>query len=187
MSPDYVAYHDQEWGVPVHDDRRLFEFLILEGAQAGLSWSTILRKREGYREAFADFDAERVARFDARKVEKLMQFPGIVRNRLKIAAAINNARSFLEVQEEFGSFADYSWAFVGGKPIVNRWTRHEAGARDLTRVGRLQQGPAEARIQVRRLDDHLCAHAGDGDGERPPGDVLQAWGSRERIAVSGEW
>ena len=122
MSADYVAYHDLEWGVPLRDDKRLFEFLILEGAQAGLSWSTILRKRAGYREAFADFDAERVARFDTRKAEKLMQFPGIVRNRLKIAAAINNARRFLEVQEEFGSFADYSWAFVGGKPIVNRWT-----------------------------------------------------------------
>ena len=122
MSADYVDYHDLEWGVPLRDDKRLFEFLILEGAQAGLSWSTILRKRAGYREAFADFDAERVARFDSRKAEKLMQFPGIVRNRLKIAAAINNARRFLEVQEEFGSFADYSWAFVGGKPIVNRWT-----------------------------------------------------------------
>jgi len=121
MSPEYIAYHDEEWGVPVHDDRRLFEFLILEGAQAGLSWSTILRKRAGYREAFADFDAGRVARFDSRKVERLMQFPAIVRNRLKIQAAITNARCFLQVQEEFGSFAAYSWAFVGGKPIVNRW------------------------------------------------------------------
>lgn len=108
-------------GVPVHDDRRLFEFVILEGAQAGLSWSTILRKREGYRESFADFDPVKVAKFDARKVEKLLQFPGIVRNRLKIAAAITNARCFLEVQEECGSFAAYSWQFVGGQPIVNRW------------------------------------------------------------------
>jgi len=121
MSAEYIAYHDQEWGVPVHDDRRLFEFLILEGAQAGLSWSTILRKRAGYRESFAEFDPARVARFDSRKVEKLLQFPGIVRNRLKVAAAITNARRFLEIQEEFGSFAHYSWAFVGGKPIVNRW------------------------------------------------------------------
>ncbi len=121
MSAEYIAYHDQEWGVPVHDDRRLFEFLILEGAQAGLSWSTILRKREGYRESFADFDPVKVARFDARKVEKLLQFPGIVRNRLKIAAAITNARCFLDVQQEFGSFAAYSWQFVGGKPLVNRW------------------------------------------------------------------
>jgi len=122
MSPEYVAYHDEEWGLPVHDDCRLFEFLILEGAQAGLSWSTILRKRAGYREAFAGFDAGRVARFDSRKVERLMQFPAIVRNRLKIQAAVSNARCFLQVQDEFGSFADYSWAFVGGRPIVNRWT-----------------------------------------------------------------
>ncbi len=121
MSAEYIAYHDEEWGVPVHDDRRLFEFLVLEGAQAGLSWSTILRKREGYRASFADFDPVKVARFDARKVEQLLQFPGIVRNRLKVAAAITNARCFLEVQQEFGSFAAYSWQFVGGKPLVNRW------------------------------------------------------------------
>jgi DNA-3-methyladenine glycosylase I len=121
MSAGYVRYHDEEWGVPVHDDRRLFEFLILEGAQAGLSWSTILNKRAGYRESFADFDAQKVARFDARRVEKLLQFAGIVRNRLKIESAITNARCFLEVQEEFGSFANYSWQFVGGKPRVNRW------------------------------------------------------------------
>jgi DNA-3-methyladenine glycosylase I len=122
MSREYVEYHDREWGVPVRDDRRLFEFLILEGAQAGLSWATILRKREGYREAFAGFDAQRVARYDARKVERLLQFPGIVRNRLKVQAAVTNARCFLAVQDEFGSFADYSWRFVGGQPIVNRWT-----------------------------------------------------------------
>jgi DNA-3-methyladenine glycosylase I len=122
MSRDYVAYHDLEWGVPVHDDRKLFEFLLLEGAQAGLSWSTILRKRDGYREAFADFDAAKVARFDARKVERLLQFEGIVRNRLKVQSAIVNARCFLAVQEEFGSFAAYSWRFVGGRPLVNRWT-----------------------------------------------------------------
>jgi DNA-3-methyladenine glycosylase I len=145
MSAEYIAYHDQEWGVPVHDDRRLFEFLILEGAQAGLSWSTILRKRDGYREAFADFDPVKVARFDARKAERLMQFEGIVRNRLKIAAAITNAKCFLQVQKEFGSFADYSWAFVGGKPIVNRWremsqvpaktAESDALAKDLQRRG----------------------------------------------------
>jgi DNA-3-methyladenine glycosylase I len=121
MSAEYVAYHDREWGVPVHDDTKLFEFLVLEGAQAGLSWSTILRKRAGYREAFADFDVQRVARFDKRKVERLMVFPAIVRNRLKIEAAIVNARCFLAVQEEFGSFDSYSWSFVGNAPIVNRW------------------------------------------------------------------
>jgi DNA-3-methyladenine glycosylase I len=122
MSEAYVRYHDQEWGVPVHDDRRQFEFLILEGAQAGLSWSTILRKREGYREAFADFDVERVARFDKRKVAKLMQYDGIVRNRLKIEAAITNARAVIALQDEVGSLARHLWSFVGGRPIVNRWT-----------------------------------------------------------------
>ncbi|MGI9245789.1 MAG: DNA-3-methyladenine glycosylase I [Steroidobacteraceae bacterium] len=122
MSREYVRYHDSEWGVPLHDDRPLFEFLVLEGAQAGLSWSTILRKRAGYREAFADFDPARVARFDARRVERLLQFDGIVRNRLKVESCIVNARCFLQVQEEFGSFARYSWQFVGGRPIVNSWT-----------------------------------------------------------------
>ena len=121
MSREYVEYHDSEWGVPVRDDRKLFEFLVLEGAQAGLSWSTILRKREGYREAFAGFDPERVARFNARTVERLLKFDGIVRNRLKVQSAITNARCFLTVQDEFGSFSDYSWAFVGGRPLVNRW------------------------------------------------------------------
>ena len=122
MTEAYVRYHDEEWGVPVHDDRRQFEFLVLEGAQAGLSWSTILKKREGYREAFADFDVERVARFDKRRVEKLMLFPGIVRNRLKIESTIGNAKAVLELQDELGSLDAYLWSFVGGRPIVNRWT-----------------------------------------------------------------
>ena len=121
MGPDYIRYHDEEWGVPLHDDRGQFEFLILEGAQAGLSWSTILRKREGYREAFAGFDVEKVARFDKRRVEKLMQFPGIVRNRLKIESAIGNARAVIRLQDEVGSLATHLWSFVGGRPIVNRW------------------------------------------------------------------
>jgi DNA-3-methyladenine glycosylase I len=118
--PLYVAYHDEEWGVPVSDDRRLFEFLVLEGAQAGLSWITILRKRENYRRAFAEFDPRSVARFGARDVRRLLGDAGIVRNRLKIASAIGNARAFLRVQEEFGSFARYQWEFVGGRPIVER-------------------------------------------------------------------
>lgn len=122
MSEAYVRYHDEEWGVPVHDERRQFEFLILEGAQAGLSWSTILNKRDGYREAFAGFDVERVARYDRRKVEKLMQFPGIVRNRLKIEAAIGNAKAVLKLQDEVGGLDRHLWSFVGGRPIVNRWT-----------------------------------------------------------------
>ena len=119
--PIYVAYHDEEWGVPVRDDRTLFEFLVLEGAQAGLSWITILKKRDAYRLAFDRFDAEKVARYDARRVNKLLQNEGIVRNRLKIESAVRNARAFLKVQEEFGSFSDYQWRFVEGKPLVNRW------------------------------------------------------------------
>ncbi|MDQ2643025.1 MAG: DNA-3-methyladenine glycosylase I [Myxococcota bacterium] len=119
--PIYIEYHDTEWGVPVHDDRTLFEFLILEGAQAGLSWLTILRKREAYRKAFARFDPKKVARFDERDVARLLADPGIVRNRLKIQSAIKNARAFLEVQSELGSFAKYQWGFVDGKPIQNRF------------------------------------------------------------------
>ena len=113
----YAAYHDQEWGVPVHDDRVLFEFLILEGAQAGLSWSTILNKREHYRKAFAGFDARKVARFDEAKVAALLGNPGIVRNRLKVRSAVENARAFLAVQKEFGSFDRYIWSFTGGAPL----------------------------------------------------------------------
>lgn len=117
--PLYVKYHDEEWGVPVHDDRKLFEFLILEGAQAGLSWITILRKRENYRKAYAGFNAEKVARFGAKDAARLLADAGIVRNRLKIAASITNAKAYLKVQEEFGSFDAYSWRFVNGRPIQN--------------------------------------------------------------------
>jgi DNA-3-methyladenine glycosylase I len=120
--PHMLHYHDQEWGVPVHDDRKHFEFLILEGAQAGLSWRTVLNKRAAYRTAFANFDPRRVARFDARKVKTLMKNAGIIRNRLKIESTISNACAFLAVQKEFGSFDRYVWQFVGGRPIVNRWT-----------------------------------------------------------------
>jgi DNA-3-methyladenine glycosylase I len=118
--PLLVAYHDEEWGVPVQDDRTLFEFLLLEGAQAGLSWLTILRKRAAYRQAFAGFEPERVARFDARKVSSLLRDPGIVRNRAKVASAVANARAFLKVQAEFGSFAAYQWRFVEGRPLQAR-------------------------------------------------------------------
>jgi|SRR5579871_2009905 len=116
-----IRYHDEEWGVPVHDDRVFFEFLILEGAQAGLSWNTILNKRENYRRAFANFDPARVAKFDASKVQKLLADSGIVRNKLKINSTIDNAKAFLRVQKEFGSFDRYIWQFVGNKPKVNRW------------------------------------------------------------------
>ena len=119
--PLYVAYHDREWGVPVHDDRTLFEFLILEGAQAGLSWITILKKRENYRRALDGFDVHKIARYDAAKVRALLADPGIVRNRLKIAATIQNAKSFLDVQKEFGSFDAFIWKFIGGKPIFIDW------------------------------------------------------------------
>ncbi len=119
--PLYVGYHDDEWGVPVHDDRLLFEFLVLEGAQAGLSWLTILRKREGYRKAFAGFDPAAVAAFGPADVERLLADPAIVRNRLKVDSAINNARRFLQVQEEFGSFEAYVWGFVAGETIHNKW------------------------------------------------------------------
>ena len=120
--PLYVKYHDEEWGVPLHDDRRLFEMLILEGAQAGLSWITILRKRTAYRRAFDRFDPKKVARYDRRKIASLMRDEGIVRNRLKIEAAVKNAKAFLAVREEFGTFDAYIWQFVGGQPIVNRRT-----------------------------------------------------------------
>lgn len=119
--PLYRDYHDREWGVPLHDDRALFEFLILEGAQAGLSWITILRKRENYRAAFDGFDAARVASYDGNKIESLLQNPGIVRNRLKVSAAVTNAQKFLEVQDEFGSFDIFLWRFVDGKPKQNTW------------------------------------------------------------------
>jgi DNA-3-methyladenine glycosylase I len=121
VDPIYVAYHDDEWGVPVHDDRTLFEFLILEGVQAGLSWITILKKRENYRRVFDGFDAHTIALYNEAKVRALLADPGIVRNRLKIAAAIQNAQAFLKVQDEFGSFDAYVWQFVAGKPKRNRW------------------------------------------------------------------
>jgi len=120
---DYVKYHDEEWGVPVHDDRKHFEFLILEGAQAGLSWSTILKRREGYQKAFADFDPAIVAQYNKKKYEALLQDSSIIRNRLKIKSAINNAGKFLEVQKEFGSFDNYIWSFTGGRPVINTWEK----------------------------------------------------------------
>lgn len=125
-----IRYHDEEWGVPVHDDRRWFEFLILEGAQAGLSWDTILKKRENYRAVFDDFDPARVACYEGKKIDALLADPGIIRNRLKIHSAIKNARAFLEIQQEFASFDSFIWGFVGGVPVTNTWrTRQEVPAR----------------------------------------------------------
>jgi DNA-3-methyladenine glycosylase I len=120
--PHFITYHDREWGVPIHDDRKHFEMLLLEGAQAGLTWETILLRREGYRKAFAEFDPKKVARFTAKKKAQLLTDSGIIRNRLKVDSAVTNAQAFLAVQKEFGSFDRYVWQFVGGKPKVNRWT-----------------------------------------------------------------
>lgn len=166
--PLYITYHDQEWGVPVHDDQRLFEFLILEGAQAGLSWLTILRKRENYRQAFSGFDPEKVASYDEDNIAELMDNPGIIRNRRKIEAAITNARAFLDVQEKFGSFDRYIWQFVGGEPIQNAWTslsqipaktpESEAMSKDLMRRGFKFVGPTicYAHMQATGMvNDHV--------------------------------
>jgi DNA-3-methyladenine glycosylase I len=163
-----VAYHDEEWGVPVHEDRLLFEFLVLEGAQAGLSWSTILRKREAYREAFDRFDPRKVARYDKRKIAALLANAGIVRNRAKIESAMKNAKAFLEVQAEFGSFDAYQWRFVEGRPIQNRWralgdlpprtAQSDAMSKDLKSRGFTFVGPTivYAHMQaVGMVNDHV--------------------------------
>ena len=167
---DYIAYHDFEWGVPVHDDHRLFEFLILEGAQAGLSWQTILRKRENYRRAFDAFDPTVVAVYDEKRIGELLSNPGLVRNRLKINSAVRNAREFVKVQEEFGSFDRYIWDFVGGRQIVNRWeslrqmpaetVESRAISKDLKKRGFSFVGPTiiYAYMQaVGMVNDHLVS------------------------------
>jgi DNA-3-methyladenine glycosylase I len=168
--PEMVAYHDTEWGVPVHDDPTHFEFLVLEGAQAGLSWSTILKRRAGYRKAFAAFDPAKVARFTPAKVEKLLLDPGIIRNRAKVESTVRNAKAFLAVQKEFGSFDAYVWGFVGGRPVVNTWRRtaqlppfsaeSEALSKDLRRRGFGFVGPTVcyAHLQAAGLvNDHLVS------------------------------
>lgn len=162
------AYHDTEWGVPVHDDHRHFEFLILEGAQAGLSWRTVLQRREGYRRAFAGFDPEKVARFSAARIEKLLADPGIIRNRAKVTSAVGNARAFLGVREEFGSFDAFIWSFLGGKTLVNAWrslkeiparTREsEALSKELVRRGFRFVGPTIVYSHLQAcglVNDHL--------------------------------
>ncbi len=167
-APAMVAYHDEEWGVPVHDDRTHFEFLVLEGAQAGLSWSTILNKRDGYRKAFAGFDPAQVARFTPSRVEKLLADPSIVRNRLKVESAVTNARAFLELQDEAGSFDGWLWGFVDDAPVVNGWKRLEqipaetalsqAVSKELKRRGFRFVGPTivYAHLQaVGVVNDHL--------------------------------
>jgi DNA-3-methyladenine glycosylase I len=166
--PLYVRYHDEEWGVPLHDERALFEFLVLEGAQAGLSWITVLRKREAYREAFAGFDPTKVARFDRRKVESLLRNEGIIRNRQKVESAVTNAKAFLEIQAEHGSFDAYIWDFVNGRPVQNRWKEmrdlpaetelSQAISKDLRRRGFRFVGPTigYAHMQATGMvNDHV--------------------------------
>jgi DNA-3-methyladenine glycosylase I len=178
-TPLSIAYHDKEWGVPAHDDVVLFEFITLEGAQAGLSWETILNKRDAYREAFARFDPNKVARFTPAKVDRLLQNPGIVRNRLKVESTVRNAQAFLAVQKEFGSFDAYVWRFVGGAPRVNRWrapkeipartAESDALSRDLSKRGFGFVGSTicYAFMQaVGMVDDHVMGCFRQGAGER---------------------
>lgn len=166
--PLYIEYHDNEWGVPVHDDRKIFEMLMLEGAQAGLNWLTVLRKRENYRKAFDNFDPRKVAKYDSKKLQELLANEGIIRNKLKIHSAIQNARAFLEVQKEFGSFDAYIWQFVGGRPIRNSWkslselpaqtAESEAMSKDLKRRGFGFVGPTicYAHMQATGMvNDHV--------------------------------
>jgi DNA-3-methyladenine glycosylase I len=185
----YREYHDREWGVPVRDDRLLFEFLILEGAQAGLSWSTILRRRESYRAAFDNFDASKVARYGAREKTKLLANPGIIRNRLKVEAAVANAQAFQAVQKEFGSFSDYLWQFVNHAPLVNRWTNlrqvpaetaeSKAMSRDLKKRGFRFVGPTicyafmqavgmvnDHVLECFRHPENLAAHSADSQARK---------------------
>ena len=176
VSDRAMRYHDEEWGVPLHDDRALFEFLVLEGAQAGLSWETILRKREAYRAAFDNFAIETVAAYDQRKVEALLADAGIVRNRRKIEAAIQNARVALAIRKEFGSLDAYLWRFVGGSPRRNAWQALEKLPGADGGVGRDEQGSAAARLLIRGIDDLLCVYAGDGHGERSCGGLLSLRG-----------
>lgn len=172
--PLYQRYHDEEWGVPLHDDKRLFEMLILEGAQAGLSWITILRKRDHYRRAFDGFDAQRIAGYDERKQAALLGDPGIVRNRLKIAATIANARALLALRDETGGFDQWIWQFVDGRHAPERLAQPLRSASIDARVGCDVARPGTPRLQVRRQHDLLCLHAGGRDGERPHHRLLPA-------------
>ena len=164
-----IRYHDEEWGVPVHDDRRWFEFITLEGAQAGLSWDTILRKRDAYRSAFKEFDPARVAKFGDRDVTRLLADAGIVRNRLKINSTIGNAKAFLAVQKEFGSFDDYIWRFVGGRPRINKWRALKQVPARTDESDAMSKDLLGPRLQVRGIDNLLRDDAGDRDGERSHG------------------
>ena len=190
--PLCLPYHDEEWGVPLHDDQKIFEMLVLEGAQAGLSWLTILKRRPAYRRAFSQFDPQEVVRFDTRKVARLLNDAGIIRNRLKIESAIKNARAFLAVQKEFGSFDAYIWRFVDGQPKQNRW-------QSWTEVpARTQESDALSKDLKSRgfsfVGSTICyaPHAGDRPGERSPGGLLPArrgagTGAHNGVTASLQW
>ena len=179
----YRDYHDREWGVPVHDDRLLFEFLILEGAQAGLSWETILNKRENYRAAFDRFDPALIARYGARNERSLLANAGIVRNRLKIASAIKNAQSVSRGAEGIWHVRPYIWSFVGGRPIQNAWRSFKEVPARTEESDSDEQGLEASRLQFRRQHDLVRLHASGGDGERSPGRLLPTWGTASmRIA-----
>ena len=172
-----IGYHDEEWGVPIHDDRTWFEFLTLEGAQAGLSWDTILKKRQRYKEAFAGFDPAKVARFDRKRIRELLRDSGIIRNRLKVESAVSNARAFLLVQKEFGSFDVYMWGLAGGFPIQNRWKTHRSVPAQ-NRVGdKNQPGIEQAWVPLCWADDLLRDDAGDRDRKRSFNHVFSICGT----------
>jgi DNA-3-methyladenine glycosylase I len=176
-----MIYHDRQWGVPVHDDRMLFEMLILEGAQAGLSWETILKKRENYRAAFDHFDAEKIARYGSRKLAQFLANPGIVRNRLKIGAAVQNAQAVLRVREEFGSFDRYLLAVCRWTAAAKRLAEHEADPGSHSAIGCPQQRSPRPRLQVRRHYDLLRVHASSRNGERSPGRMLSLSGAERGV------
>ncbi len=187
--PLYVSYHDNEWGVPEYDDRALFEKLILDGFQAGLSWITILRKRDNFRKAFDDFEPEKIARYTPRKVEKLMQDAGIVRNRLKIEGTILSARSYLDIMEKSDGFSDLLWSHMGGRPLVNEFKTTKSVPAETPLSRAISERPCRPGLQVRRPDHRLCLHAGCGDGQRSSGDVSLAqaacgYGGRPRQAIA---
>ena len=161
-----LSYHDQEWGVPVHDDRTWFEFITLEGAQAGLSWETVLKKRDRYRKVFSNFDPKKVARYDAKKKKSLLADAGIIRNRLKVDSTITNAQAFLKIQKEFGSFDNYIWKFVDGKPLQSKSRSQQQNDRQHRNLRRHQQRSQEARLPLRRHHDHLRADASHRLGQR---------------------
>ena len=178
-TPEMIAYHDEEWGLPLHGDSSLFELLTLEGAQAGLSWETVLRKRARYREVFDGFVPERVARFTRARVERILRDPGVVRNRAKIESTVSNARALLKVRDEFGSFDAYVWSFVDGTPIVNRRTNSGRIPAFSAGVGGDERRSAPPRLSLRRSDDLLCVHAGFRHGQRPSRRLRVARARRE--------